>query len=217
MKQLFGRWKLYVNEQRFLNEFQRTTGYSLSYVEDQASRPKHITMNLLKFSSAKEQGTPVYRESGILFEGIEYEFGENERGGIVVFSTDVNAIFDRDPQTALKKFSAKVKSVWQTLVNRVKRVQKVDLALKRAQEQSLPGDPGISGYSLGNFFTGRFKSSKTGKVYDEKSLSIEIIGINSRQLLLLATEIAKEFKQESVLVKDHESGKIYLADQTPVE
>jgi hypothetical protein len=217
MKKMFDKWKSYVNEQKFLNEFRDTTGYSLSDVEEHAPRPKHVTMNMLKFSSAKQQGTEVYRSNGTLFEGIEYEFGEGERGGIVVFSTDVNAVFDRDPQTALKKFSLKVRSVWQTLVNRVKKIQKLDLALKKTGQQSLPGEPEISGYSLGNFFTGRFKSSKTGRVYDEKSLSIEIIGINPRQLLLLSTEIAKVFKQESVLVKDHDSGKIYLADQTPVE
>ena len=209
------KWNNFLSERKFENEIQSLTGYILRGIEDHAPRPKHVTMNLVKFSNHEIQGTPVYSFNNQLVEAVSYEFGAGERGGIVVFSTDVNAVLDGDPaESMLDKFTKIIKSKWQTLINRLANISKLDKVLRKAAKET---DLDVAGYSVGNFFRGRFKSSRTGKVYDEKSRSVEIIGINSRQLLLLATEVAKEFKQESVLVKDHSSAKIYLADRRPVE
>lgn len=49
-------------------------------------------------------------------------------------------------------------------------------------------------------------------MYNDKSLSVEINGISSRYLLSFAELLAKEFMQETVLVKDLNLNKIYLAD-----
>ena len=53
-------------------------------------------------------------------------------------------------------------------------------------------------------------------MYNDKSLSVEINGISSRNLLSFAELLAKEFKQETVLVKDLNLNKIYLADSIPM-
>lgn len=85
-----------------------------------------------------------------------------------------------------------------------------------AQFQNGENPYGVVGFTVGNFFKGRYPAAD-GSVFDETSTSIEIIGIPQAALLVLATEIAKEFKQETVLVKDYESQRIYLADRTDVD
>jgi hypothetical protein len=73
-------------------------------------------------------------------------------------------------------------------------------------------DDYIGAFSIGNFFSGRYIGDN-GKVFDESSLSIEINGISSKGLIYLAEEIAREFNQETVLVKDLNSNKIFLVNQ----
>ena len=51
-------------------------------------------------------------------------------------------------------------------------------------------------------------------MYTEKSTNIEILGVSSEVLVRLATEIAREFKQEAVLLKDYNTGKNILIDRT---
>lgn len=59
----------------------------------------------------------------------------------------------------------------------------------------------ISAYSVGKFFKGRYVS-EDGESYNEKSTSIEINGDSTDAFIYLAEEIAIEFEQETVLVKD---------------
>jgi hypothetical protein len=70
-------------------------------------------------------------------------------------------------------------------------------------------NPEIQGVTIGNFVKGRYVA-KNGSLYDETSLSVEIIGITSDVLNKVAEELAKEFKQETVLVKNYNDNKIYL-------
>ena len=135
-----------------------------------------------------------------LQEKISYEFDES--GGIIVFSTDVNAMVDK------KGFLNKIKGIFkgkiQTLINRFKKYSKLDTTL------SSFGD--VQAYSVGNFFKGKYFDRETGKTYTEKSLSVEIIGIDSKLLVTIAEEIAKGFNQKEVLVKDYNTNKIFLVD-----
>ena len=73
----------------------------------------------------------------------------------------------------------------------------------------------IEAYSVGNFFKGKYVGDN-GEMYNEKSLAIEINGISSRHLLEFAEMLAKDFMQETVLVKDLNLNKIYLADTIPI-
>ena len=49
-------------------------------------------------------------------------------------------------------------------------------------------------------------------MFDDKSLSIEINGLSSKGLLRLAEYICQDFLQETVLMKDLNTNKIYLAN-----
>lgn len=71
---------------------------------------------------------------------------------------------------------------------------------------------GNTNHSIGKFFKGRYVS-ENGEVYNEKSTSIEINGISTDALIYLAEEIAIEFQQETVLVKDLNENKLYLINQ----
>jgi hypothetical protein len=80
------------------------------------------------------------------------------------------------------------------------------------------GFKNIEGFSIGNFFEGRYSDRAYGResrIYDDTSLSIEIVGIPFMLLQVLAAEIGREFKQKSVLVKDNASGTILLVNPDP--
>ncbi len=82
-------------------------------------------------------------------------------------------------------------------------------AILMAVDKALASKP--SGITVGNLFKGRYKSP-SGQVYDEKSLAVEVLFINGRQLIELATRLAREFRQETVLAKDSATNEIYLVD-----
>lgn len=52
-------------------------------------------------------------------------------------------------------------------------------------------------------------------MYNEKSISVEINGLSSKSLIKVGELLAKQFRQETVLVKDLNNNKIYLVD--PIE
>lgn len=64
-------------------------------------------------------------------------------------------------------------------------------------------------WTIGNYFNGRYKY-KNGKSFNKKSLSLEIMGISSQQLLNMSKEICADFHGETVLVKDFSQNKIFL-------
>jgi hypothetical protein len=101
---------------------------------------------------------------------IDYEFADEDKGGIMVFSTDINA---------------------------------VPLFKDKTEKYS------ISNWSVGNFFKGKY-TDKNGKVYTEKSLSVEFIGVTYEQLIEIAEDLCREFKQETVLIKPYSTNKILL-------
>ena len=53
-------------------------------------------------------------------------------------------------------------------------------------------------------------------MYNERSLAVEINGLSSGSLLKVAEMSAQEFMQETVLVKDLNKNKIYVADSIPM-
>jgi len=136
-----------------------------------------------------------------IWEGIATDqFGlDKYKGGIIVFSTDVNA--EGFSKSKVKNFIIKK---WKTLSNRLMKNKKLTKIITSKFEKD------IGAFSIGNFFKGRYISG--GKTFDEKSTSIEILGIPSKILIRLATEIAREFNQETVLLKDNETGRNILID-----
>ena len=135
-------------------------------------------------------------KDGIIKEAIDFEF--EKKGGIIVFSTDVNTLDYSD-----NEFINKVKQVMTSIMNKVFTKKKVSKVMKKHDK--------VYGFTIGKFVKGRYKA-KDGSIYDENSTSVEIIGIDSDTLLSVAEDIAAEFNQETVLVKDYQQDKIYLAD-----
>lgn len=122
----------------------------------------------------------------------------DEKGGIIVFSTDVNAIKLND--NGLKNFIYQKLTSLANYINKNKKV--TDLL---AKNKNLHG----MGYSVGNFVKGRY-ISKDGQTFSEKSTSVEIIGIESDVLIKIAENICSEFRQESVLVKNYATNSICI-------
>ncbi len=124
-----------------------------------------------------------------------YTYDEPTQGGIIIFSTDVNAVIDEMFPDA-SKLKKKVLSIWETLKNRVMVDKKLTKAILPHKE--------VYGFSIGNFFKGRYRSDEGG-TFDEKSKSIEIVGVPFELICAIGAKVAVEFKQQSVLVKDNSS------------
>jgi len=138
--------------------------------------------------------TIYFDDKNELTEDISYEF--KDKGGIIVFSINVNAI-----KLSKNNLISIIKNKIETLKNRFLKDKKIDRVISKYEE--------IYGITVGNFVNGRYKA-ENGSLYDEKSLSIEIIGIRTDVLNKVAEDLAKEFKQETVLVKNYQTNGIYL-------
>ena len=125
------------------------------------------------------------------------------RGGVIVLPTDVNA-----EEMSRNALMDKVKQIVVTYGNRLSKGRVVRKPLNGK------GTEHIGAYSVGKSFTGKYVGDN-GEMYGEKSLSVEVNGLSGRSLLRLAEMLADAFVQETVLVKDLNTGKIYLADPIP--
>ena len=127
-------------------------------------------------------------------EEISYEF--KHKGGIIVFSVNVNAV-----KLSKNKLVRFIKNQFETATNILFKTDKINKVIKN--------NPKILGVTIGNFVRGRYRADD-GSLYNETSLSVEIFGITSDVLNKTAEELAQEFKQETVLVKNYDENKIYL-------
>jgi len=121
------------------------------------------------------------------------------KGGVITLSTDINA-------TAGSGIIGKIKAWANTLLNRLTSVSRIKNTVYSG---------GGGGMTIGRFFRGVYKS-KSGKTFNENSLSVEILYVDSKTLENIATDLAKEFNQETVLVKDYNTGEMYFADQKDI-
>lgn len=137
------------------------------------------------------------KEHMILCEGIDYEPADDERGGIIVFSTDVNAI-----QLSKNKIVNWIKQKVTTLSNRFKTTSMID---------NIADKHNLIGWTVGHYLDGRYKA-KNGQMFGENSLSLEIIGVKSDKLISIAEDICRDFNQESVLLKDNNNGRILFVN-----
>ena len=153
-----------------------------------------------------------YSEHRMLMQGelnIYKLMNPRQYDGIIVFSTDVNVL---NGEEGIEKYKKKFSNLWKTIKNRVLKHKKLEQIRNLFnQNQSEP----FYAYSVGHAFRGKYQGYD-GKLYDEKSVTFEINGISSESLLKLAELVAKFFNQETVLVKDLNNNKIYLADAIPM-
>jgi len=129
-----------------------------------------------------------------LTEEIDFEF--EDKGGVIVFSVNVNAV-----KLSKNKLVRFIKNQFETATNILFKTDKINKVIKN--------NPKILGVTIGNFVRGRYRADD-GSLYNETSLSVEIFGITSDVLNKTAEELAQEFKQETVLVKNYHENKIYL-------
>ena len=151
-------------------------------------------------------------QSFVLNEGVHgKQYGlKDHRGGIIVFSTDINVL---NGEKGLEKYKKKFSNLWETIKNRVLKYRKLEHIRKLFNDNN---SEQFYAYSVGHAFRGKYQSDD-GKLYDENSVTFEINGISSESLLKLAELVAKSFGQETVLVKDLNKNKIYLADNVPMD
>lgn len=127
------------------------------------------------------------------------------RGGVIVFSTDVNAVsLDKN------KLKNKVKQILTTIGQRLNTSSISHKVINKFNKYNETDDY-IGAYSIGNAFKGHYVGDN-GEQYDERSTTIEVGGLSTKGLLRLAEMIAKVFHQETVLVKDMNNMKFYLAN-----
>ena len=140
-----------------------------------------------------ENVSPIY-----LDEAVDIELDDSS--GLITFSTDLNFTLV-EAETFIDKVKFFFDSNWKAFLNR----QNVKGRLK-----NILVDNNIqSEYTLSrNLFSAH--KSKNGITLYKKSYSMTIEGVDSDVLILIATEICKEFKQETVMVRDFNKNKVYF-------
>lgn len=128
---------------------------------------------------------------------------------MIVFSMDVNAIIDGLEKNKIKAF---LKKKYYSVMNRASKYRIVNNLISQWNKDfANVDDMYIGALTIGNNFKGKYIGDNN-KIYNEKSTSIELGGVPSELLLLFAIELCRAFKQESVLVKDFNTNRVFLVD-----
>jgi len=137
------------------------------------------------------------------------QYGFNKyQGGMIVFALSVNAVVDTVEKNALK---AALKKTYYSVMNHAFKDRKINNLVKSWNKEFGDIDNMYLGaMTVGNNFKGKYQSGD--QIYNDKSTSLELGGVPSELLLLFAIELCKEFKQETVLVKDFDTNRIFLVD-----
>lgn len=156
-------------------------------------------LNSIGYSDDKCDYKSYLDDSHNIEEGIDFEFVEKEKGGIIVFSTDVNAV-----PLSTNKIINWLKQKIVTIGNRLNTNRKIDKIVGGKYE--------ATAWTVGKYLSGRY-TAKNGNFFGENSVSVEIIGITLDTLINVAEDLCEEFLQESVLVKSYaDGGRIFLVN-----
>ena len=140
-----------------------------------------------------ENVSPIY-----LNEAVDMELDDSS--GLITFSTDLNFTLVK-AETFIDKIKLFFDSNWKAFLNRqnVRGRLKNILVAKNIQSE----------YTLSrNLFSAH--KNKNGITLYKKSYTMTIESVDSDVLILIATEICKEFKQETVMVRDSNKNKVYF-------
>lgn len=134
------------------------------------------------------------------YKAVDFELANSV--GVIIFSTDLDATIVK-----VETFSDMVKfffdSKWKAFLNRLNVSDKLrNILLDKYTKPE---------YTLGRNFTGSYKN-KNGITINKNSFTIGIVGVDSDVLILIASEICKEFKQETVMVRDFNKSKVYFVN-----
>jgi hypothetical protein len=134
------------------------------------------------------------------YKAVDFELGNSV--GVIIFSTDLDSTIVK-----AEIFSDMVKfffdSKWKAFLNRLNVSDKLrNILLDKYTKPE---------YTLGRNFTGSYKN-KNGITINKNSFTIGLVGVDSDILILIASEICKEFKQETVMVRDFNKSKVYFVN-----
>lgn len=134
------------------------------------------------------------------------------KGGMIVFATSVNSVVDKIEKNKIKAF---LKKTYYSVMNYISKDTKINKMIQRwnTEFKDTP-EYTIGNVTIGKFFKGRYFDGN--KIYNDTSTSIEIDDIPSELLLLFAIRLCEEFKQDTVLVKDFNTNKIFLVDSEKI-
>ena len=176
------------------------------YHKDKISENRDANYNIVTLYGGKQKSAyssgaylsaSIKKNGNVLFsqlnEGIDFQLPANERGGVIVFSTDVNAV-QMDEQKVINCLKQKM----QTISDRINSTEMIGRIAKSHN---------LIGWTIGKYLNGRY-TADNGKQYGENSLSLEIIGVSCPTLIKIAEELCTSFVQESALVKDYSSGSV---------
>lgn len=138
----------------------------------------------------------ITSSNDVLTENIDIKFSDRSKGGIILFSVEVNA----NEQSTHKIIDYVCKKL-KTLSNKLTYKSKIDTIAKQHD---------LVGWTIGKYLNSRYFSKETNKQYSEDSLSLEIIGIDTNEMIEISEELCKIFDQESVLLKDYSTNDIML-------
>lgn len=150
------------------------------------------------FNDIRFDESKIIESCGQLREAIVGSIDKDKKGEMIVLSTDVNAVKQSD-----NKIIDWIKKKLSTMQNRLSYKKMIDKVAKKHED--------IFAWTIGKFLNGRYKSNN-GKVFDENSISIELLGVSNDTLIKFAEELCDDFKQESVLVKDYQNNEIVFVD-----
>jgi len=126
-------------------------------------------------------------------EEITTKLEKDKKGGVIILSTDVSALMQSGNEVA--DF---IRGKWDTIKNRLtygKKINKVALNNKE-----------VGGWTIGRYLRGRYVNN--GQVYDENSISVELLFVTKQVLIDVAKELCREFNQQEVIVKSYSDNEI---------
>lgn len=153
----------------------------------------------LKVTPSKDDCLFVITDNTIIeakeAEGIEKYLFKGKNGGTIVFSTEVNTKI-----LSSNKFKNWVSQKYVTVKNKLTSLKKLDQLRKKHE---------IYAWTIGRYLRGVYTGSN-GLTYDENSMSLNIVGADLKLLGEVAKDLCIIFNQDSVMLKDDNSGKIYF-------
>lgn len=129
-----------------------------------------------------------------------------EPGGMIILSTDVNAMSEGGVLGRIKNW---LKTQKQRYLSRKKQSEKA------IEEEKIKSGLDQVGWTFGNLFDGRFTTEINGeiKVFDEKSFAIDISGVDFKFVEEVAKNLVKKFNQKSALLINNQTNERMLLEQ----
>lgn len=177
----------------------------------------YIAKGMIYKEIAMNENSFVIPKENILTEELLSELISNQqygldkyRGGIIVFATTVNAVID---DIEPNKIKGAFKKIFYSVKNYIMKNNMLNNLIK-THNNDYKGEFSIGSVSIGNFFKGTYIEGNN--IFNDSSSCIYIGGVPSEVLVLFATELCREFKQRTVLVRDENINKVFLVDSKGV-